>query len=253
MKKHEYLHMFEEEEGHWWYMGMRAVVRSLVPPASLPESPCLLDAGCGTGYTMGWLRIHYGAVITGFDYYPQGLAFCRRRGEHQLVQADAARLPFSQDIFDLVTAFDVVSHLATDNSRALALSEFLRVLKPRGRLLMRVPAYEWLKSSHDDDVMTYRRYGKRELRAALARAGFRPLSLTYANTILFPAAVCWRMLKKAGLAPAGSDVRPGTRGSKWMNRALLAVLKTEAALLRRGHFRFPFGLSLFAVAGKPDM
>ena len=251
MKENEYLHMFEEEEGHWWYAGMRAVTRALVPPASLPENPRMLDAGCGTGYAMGWFRVHYGAVITGFDYYPQGLAFCRRRGERDLVQADAARLPFAKDTFDMVTSFDVVSHLASDSCRALALSEFLRVLRPGGRLLMRVPAYEWLKSSHDDDVMTYRRYGARELRAALTRAGFRPLRMTFANTILFPAAVCWRMLKKAGLAPAGSDVRPGTRGAKWMNSALLAVLKTEAALLRRRGFRFPFGLSLFAVAGKP--
>lgn len=251
MKENEYLHMFEEEEGHWWYAGMRAIIRSLVPPASLPENPRMLDAGCGTGYAMEWFRTHYGAVITGLDYYPQGLVFCRRRGEHDLVQADAARLPFTKDTFDMVASFDVVSQLETDSSRALALCEFLRVLKPGGRLLMRVAAYQWLKSSHDDDVMTYRRYSERELRAALVRAGFRPLRMTFANTILFPAAVCWRMLKKAGLAPAGSDVRPGTRGAKWMNSALLAILKTEAALLRRRDLRFPFGLSLFAVAGKP--
>ena len=251
MKENEYLHMFEEEEDHWWYAGMREVIRSLVPPASLPENPRMLDAGCGTGYSMGWFRVHYDARITGFDYYPQGLAYCRRRGERELVQADAARLPFTKDTFDMVTSFDVVSHLATDSSRAQALCEFLRVLKPGGRLLMRVPAYEWLKSSHDEDVMTYRRYSARELGAALTRAGFRPLHLTFANTILFPAAVCWRMLKKAGLAPAGSDVRAGTRGARWMNNALLAILKTEAAVLRTGGLRFPFGLSLFAVAGKP--
>jgi hypothetical protein len=52
MKENEYLHMFEEEEHHWWYAGMRAVIHSLVLPASLPEHPRLLDAGCGTGYAM---------------------------------------------------------------------------------------------------------------------------------------------------------------------------------------------------------
>jgi len=251
MKENEYLHMFEEEEHHWWYAGMRAVINSLVPPASLPENPRVMDAGCGTGYAMGWFRAHYGAMVTGIDYYPQGLAFCRRREERDLVQADAARLPFTKNAFDMVTSFDVISQVEEDSSRALALSEFLRVLKPGGRLLIRVPAYEWLRSSHDADVMTYRRYGERELRAALICAGFEPQRLTFANTILFPAAACWRMLKKGGLAPAGSDVRPGTRGAKWMNNALLAILKMEAALLRRGSFRFRFGLSLFAVAGKP--
>jgi SAM-dependent methyltransferase len=243
--------MYEEEERHWWYVGMRAIVLALLPPDSVPANPLVLDAGCGTGYNMEWLRRQYGAAVVGFDYYAQALAFCRRRGQQALAQADAAALPFPRDFFHLVVSFDVLTQLKDESARAAALREFLRVLRPGGRLLLRVAAYESLRSSHDDVIMTHHRYGRTELRKAAEAAGFLPLRLTSANTFLFPAAVLWRMLKKAGLAPSGSDVRSSTRGNSQLNRAMTSLLEMEAALLRGGRLNFPFGLSVFLLAAKP--
>jgi SAM-dependent methyltransferase len=251
MNKDEYLYMFAEEETHWWYVGMRSIVLSLLPPSSIRPNPRVLDAGCGTGYSMEWFRKHYGARISGLDYYPDGLDFCRRRGEKDLVRGDGAALPFTNDIFDLVISFDVLTQLRDDAARRRALSEFMRVLKPGGRLMARVAAYEWLRSSHDTDIMTYHRYQRRELVDAVTRTGFQPLRQTYANTLLFPVAALWRLLKKAGLAPAGSDVRSATRGGAGINRALASILRAEAAVLRGNRLDFPFGLSLFVIAAKP--
>jgi ubiquinone/menaquinone biosynthesis C-methylase UbiE len=251
MEDKEYLHMYEEEECHWWYVGMRSIVRTLLPPASLPMNPLVLDAGCGTGYNMEWLRRQYSADVIGFDYSPHGLDFCRRRGEHILTRADAASLPYSNDVFDLVVSFDVLTQLKNEFARTAALGEFQRVLKPGGRLLLRVAAYEWLRSSHDTVIMTYHRYGRRELRDAVINAGFRLLRLTGANTILFPIAAAWRILKKAGLAAAGSDVRANTRGNDRLNQTLTSILRLEAAILRRSNCNFRFGLSIFLLAAKP--
>ena len=249
MQKTEYLHMYEEEDRHWWFAGMRSIALSLLPPVALPPHPLVLDAGCGTGYNMGWLRRQYGAIVTGIDMSTDALDFCRRRGEHALLCGDAAMLPFLESVFDLVVSFDVITELKDDSDRAGALREFFRVLKPGGRLLLRVAAYEFLRSSHDDEVATRHRYGRRELESAIESAGFRLLRATGANTVLFPIAALWRVTKKWGLAPPGSDVRPGTRGISALNRGLEAVLKFEAAFLRRRSFGF--GLSIFALAAKP--
>jgi ubiquinone/menaquinone biosynthesis C-methylase UbiE len=248
MDKMEYVHMFEEEESHWWYIGMRAIVRALLPPDTLPENPRVLDAGCGTGYNMGWLKQNYHARMTGFDYSQLGLEFCRRRGEQCISRADAAAIPFAGGSFDVVVSFDVLTQLKDETARNAALREFQRVLKPGGCLLLRVAAYEFLRSSHDEVIMTYHRFGRSELRDAAINAGLRPIRLTGANTILFPAAALWRMLKKAGLAPAGSDVRSNTRGSSGLNRAMTNLLKLEAAIIRRSNF--PFGLSILLLAEK---
>jgi ubiquinone/menaquinone biosynthesis C-methylase UbiE len=251
MEDKEYLHMYAEEECHWWYVGMRSIVLSLLPPAFLPMNPLVLDAGCGTGFNMEWLRQQYGASVIGFDYSPHGLDFCRRRGERVLARADAASLPFSNNVFDLVMSFDVLTQLKDEFARSAALGEFQRVLKPGGRLLLRVAAYEWLRSSHDTVIMTYHRYGRSELRNATVNAGLRLLRLTSANTILFPLAAAWRLLKKAGLAAAGSDVRANTRGNNRLNRAMTSILGLEAAILRHSNCNFGFGLSIFLLAIKP--
>jgi SAM-dependent methyltransferase len=249
MDQKEFLHMYEEEERHWWYVGMREIMLSFLPPFSLPANPLILDAGCGSGFNIGWFRRHYGATVIAFDFSPYGLHFCRRRGETCLVRADAARLPFTE-AFDLAASFDVLTHLKDEAARTAALNEFYRVLKPGGRLLLRVAAYEWLRSSHDAEIKTWHRYGKTELRHAVENAGFEVLRLTGANTVLFPLAVLWRMLKKVGLASAGSDVRSNTRGSDQLNRLMTSILRLEASALRRSSFHFSFGLSILLLARK---
>jgi len=102
---------------------VRTLVFSLVPPSTLPPNPMILDAGCGTGYSMVWFRNRYGARVTGVDYHRFGLSFARRRGEASLVCADVASLPLATDSFDLVSCFDVVSVMDDSDSRARAMKE----------------------------------------------------------------------------------------------------------------------------------
>jgi SAM-dependent methyltransferase len=250
MNEPEYRAMYQLEADHWWYVGMRAVTAALVDPLPLPPAPRVLDAGCGTGYNLGWLRAR-GAEVTGVDAFPTALEFCRRRGERALARASIAALPFPDATFDMVVSFDVVSHVREAAARQASLAEFHRVLRPGGAALVRVAAFEWLRTSHDDHNLTYRRFGAGELRRGLAGAGFESVRLTFANTLLFPAAVVWRLLKRAGIGPPGSDVRDTTRGPDWLNGGLARLLRLEAAYLRRSSAALPFGLSLIGLGRKP--
>ena len=248
MDDREYLHMYREEESHWWYQGMRSIVRALLPPESLPRNPAILDAGCGTGFAMGWLRQQYHGRLVGVDCNWNSMNFCCKRRESALVCGDVASLPFSDCSFDLVVSFDVLSEVIDETARTSALRDFRRVLKPGGKLILRLPAYEWLRSGHDQAVCTRHRFAKRELSQAFDSAGLIRLDLTFANTILFPVAAIWRLSQTPGRG--GSDVSPRTRGADWTNKLLTGVLRSEAALLRGG-LRFPWGLSLVAVAARP--
>jgi hypothetical protein len=124
-----------------------------------------------------------------------------------------------------------------------------RVLKPGGFLFIRVPAFEWMRSSHDADLHTAHRFTRRELVDKLIRAGFRIQRATYANTFLFPVVVLRRLLKFAGIG-RGTDVRPLPNGLGWLDPLFRRILLSEARVIKSG-MQLPFGLSMLCYAQKP--
>ena len=87
----------------------------------------LLDAGCGSGLALE-LAARRGATPTGLDASEALLAVARERvGDADLRQGDLEALPFADDEFDAVSAFNSVQ-FASDPVRAV--SEMVRVAKP---------------------------------------------------------------------------------------------------------------------------
>ena len=247
MEPAEYDYMFQLEDNLWWYVGMRRIIAALIRrylPANGRRLQ-VLDAGAGTGGSLGLLK-HFGDV-TAFDFSPRAAELYARRERGRVAVASVEAIPFADASFDLVTSFEVLCQVPPPEDET-ALGEMLRVLKPGGGLVLRVPAFQWLYGPHDVAVHTKHRYSAREVSAKLEKAGFRLTGLTYANGLLFPLAVARRALARLRRSDAipESDVRPMAAP---LNRALTAILSAEALLLTR--VRLPFGLSIVAVARKP--
>jgi SAM-dependent methyltransferase len=242
MEPSEYRAIYTVEDRHWWYVGMRAITEGLVE-ALYPGRTDLriLDAGCGTGAAVAYLA-RFGAV-TGCDVSSLALEFCRARGLTALGQASVTALPFPAAAFDLVTSFDVLYHRAVGDYR-VALRDFHRVLRPGGRVLLRLPAHDWLRGGHDTVIHTARRFTTQQVAQSLRETGFTVERLSYANTLLFPLALAKRLLERAapGEPPARSDV---AANPAWLDAALSWPLLAEAAWLRRR--RLPVGLTVVAV------
>lgn len=94
----------------------------------LPEHAFVLEAGCGNGKTLSHLK-----HAVGCDISPEAV---RLAGTHRAVTGDICRLPFYDEIFDVVFCFHVLGHLTAQN-RKTAAEELLRVLKPGGHLYFR--------------------------------------------------------------------------------------------------------------------
>ena len=237
------------EDSHWWFDAMEASTVALlrrVGPWTVREA---LDAGCGTGRNLVFLERFCGAgtTVMGVDHSAVALGHCRARGMTRLVRGSVNDLPLDAERFDLVTSFDVLTAGTVDDARALA--EAARVLRPGGRLLVRVAAYDFLRSRHDREWDITRRYRRRELRAKLQAAGLRVRTASYANTWLFPVALAKR-LAEAVSPPSKdtSDLQIGA-GRGWVPAALRALMTTEQRWVAGGWL--PFGLSLYALAEKP--
>ena len=244
VEREQYDLMFAQEERHWWYVGMRRISAALLdhfgPRTDHPGPLQILDAGCGSGGMTRFLARR--GTVAGVDLAPEALTFARRRGLARLARASVGRLPFRSGSFDVVTSFDVLYHLNVDDDLA-ALGELHRVLRPGGVLLIRLPAYDWIRGAHDDAVHTRHRYTRDELTAKLDRIGLRLEHATYANTLLFPLAPVKRYLEHRNGTQEATDLwRPPAP----LNRLLGDLLSLEAAPARR--VGLPWGLSVFAVA-----
>jgi ubiquinone/menaquinone biosynthesis C-methylase UbiE len=241
----EYEIMFSVEGSHWLYLGMQTITERLLNRWCAAKSRLnILDAGCGTGAGMTTYLTHYGDV-TGVDISEIALGFCRKRGAKRLSRASVTDLPFASGIFDLVTSFDVLYEQAVTNDLR-ALTEFSRVLKIEGYLLLRLPAFNWMRGQHDLVTHTARRYVRSQVSEMLQECGFEAGQITYANMFLFPAALLKRALERfhENHEPK-SDL---TIGVGPFNKILKGILSLEASLISKGNL--PFGLSVIAIAQK---
>jgi len=233
----EYEKMYQFEEKYWWWVGRRKLIKGILDKLNL-NSATILDVGCGTGINLNYLS-RYGAVI-GLDSSKDAINFCRMRGSKNVTEADAERLSFKDDTFDLITALDLLEHL--DDNKAL--KGFYRVLKPNGYLVLSVPAFSFIWSKHDEAVHHKRRYTKHQLKDILEANGFIIEKVSYWNFFLFIPIVVMRLVKRSWKnQEIKTDVAelPGI-----VNRLLVSVLRIESYLIQ--HVNLPIGVSLMCVA-----
>ena len=247
MEYAEYKIMFEAEDRHWWYVGLRGVLFTLLRlDRAGGRTIRLLDAGCGTGGNLAALQKH-GFHCEGFDFSPVAVEFCRARGLEQVSLGSILEIPYPDCTFDIVISCDVLNDAGTADEEQ-ALSELFRVLKPGGRLFLNLPAFAFLRGEHDRATDVARRYTRPQIRRKLARAQFLPVRLSYWNMFLFPVVLLVRFVRhdrsKEGEARSDIAVPPEP-----FNLLLRLVMRIERLLLR--YIDLPVGSSLAVVARRP--
>ncbi len=235
------------EERHWWFLWRGEMIESLVRSLSPAPKTNILDVGCGTGMMVEGLG-GYGRVV-GIELASEALVYCKRRGI-PAVQGTALSLPIRANAGEIITSLDLIEHVDDD---VAALREIHRVLKPGGVVIITVPAFQILWSSHDEVNLHRRRYSTRQLRTAVEAAGFETIRLTYTNTMLFLPVLAFRLLKKTfrrganGSTASEADIGHVSAPVNWL---LLRLLRAETWAF--GKMKRPFGVSILMVARKPD-
>jgi SAM-dependent methyltransferase len=120
----------------------------------------VLEIGCGAAQGSRWAA-RAGARVVGLDLSYGMLRVGQRLGTSgfDLVQSDAARLPFVQDSFDLV--FTAMGALQFVPSVAAVYAEVARVLRAGGRWVFATShPFAWVfpDSPHVEDLSPIRRY-----------------------------------------------------------------------------------------------
>jgi 2-polyprenyl-3-methyl-5-hydroxy-6-metoxy-1,4-benzoquinol methylase len=238
MERVIYDRMAELDELHWWYRARRGVLETLIERKIAPRPDAhILEVGCGTGHNLKMLQ-KFGTV-DGIEIDPEARGIAEKRLGRSI---SAARLPELRGIergrYDLVAALDVVEHIEDDRATIAALAS---CLKPGGKLLVTVPAHQWMWSAHDELNHHKRRYSKRALSKLIEASPLKLECIGYFNSLLFPLAVGARLAAKATGGGGGDDALP----PKPVNYLFERLFAAEGALI--GRVPLPPGLSLFAI------
>ena len=239
MKPDAYALAAEAETEHWWFVARRAILRAVVDQL-LPEGANrhVLEVGCGNGGNFSLLA-RYGA-LSAVEHDAGARARASSRGLARVEQGDLPHhLPFADTKFQLIAALDVVEHVDDDAAAVRALAERLSM---DGMLLVTVPAYSWLWSSHDELSHHLRRYTAGGLNTILEKAGLRVAYSSYFNSFLFPVGVAHAKLSGLfGRQQYGMQVPP-----RFLNAALRTIFECERLVIPR--HSLPFGMSIVSCA-----
>lgn len=251
MRDHEYITMRALEDTYWWYQVLRSeVARDLAAHFSTEGSHGILDAGCGTGGMLEAIREKNPRwSLRGIDVSAIAVRLCQERGFENVLLGSVNELPFPDATFDALVCLDVLYHSEVSEERAL--SEMFRVLRPKGLLVMNVPAFNVLKGDHDIAVRGARRYTVRIVKELLRANGFRSQAVFYWNAWFFFPLVIWRKFRPFPEA----DKKDETKGDLfalpgWMNVLLTWLGRIDFALCR--YLRLPMGTSVYSIAEKPQ-
>ena len=245
MEKAEYKVIFDQEDNYWWYLGLRNLTFGYLNKITpFDNRSRLLDCGCGTGGLLERCK-QYKAI--GMDISEEAMKYCKLRGLKKIAKASVGDIPFKNNSFDIITSMDVLYHNRVVNDLK-ALKEFHNILDNGGFLFLNLPAYDFLKSTHDEVVHTRQRYTLMDVRGKVKKAGFEIEMISYRNAFLFLPALLVRLIKKKFKQQnkGRSDLKttPGI-----LNKLFTLILLVENKLILSG-VKFPFGLSIFCVARK---
>jgi SAM-dependent methyltransferase len=231
-------------DSHFWFHGFRRFIGTVLADVTGGRTDLrIIDCGCGMGQNMPLLAVH--GPVVGFEI-EHGAAAAGREFGRPIACGDITRVPFPDDVFDLAVSFDVLQVVDADIA---ALREVARVVRPGGRIVLTLAAFDALAGDHAELWRERRRYTPRTARALVENAGLRVERVAFAFASLFPLMLAvraaQRIIRPLRAAPSHADMTvPWTP----LNVALKRALDLEAAVAR--HVSMPIGTSLIVVAEK---
>ncbi|WP_267387827.1 class I SAM-dependent methyltransferase [Sphingomonas sp. GC_Shp_3] len=221
-----YDRMAAHDSTHWWYRARRDILADyLTREGQLPAQARILEIGCGTGHNLPMLA-KFG-MVEAIEIDPAAREIASQRLGRPVGSAPLPALTgVERGAYDLIAVLDVVEHIEDDVAALKAMAE---CLKPGGKILITVPAHQWMWSAHDTVNHHHRRYSKATLEKAIAAAGLKSRKLGYFNSLLFPLAAASRIAGRL----RGKDDSDDSPPPKLVNAVFETIFRWERHLVGR--------------------
>jgi SAM-dependent methyltransferase len=247
MQHDYYKEYYDLERQHWWFVAREKIIsnylKKIIDDKILNHTELkILNVGCGPGRSSQYLS-SFGEV-TSIEYDKDCCEFASERTGLQIINGSITELPFQDEMFDLVCAFDVIEHVENDQ---LAVSEMKRVAKKEGVIFITVPTFMSLWSHHDVINHHFRRYKLSQIEKLFEiKKNGNEIFSSYFNFFLFPGIYLIRIISnilKFGKKRPGSGSDFETFKPGFLNNLLFNIMYFESKFINK-NIKFPFGVSL---------
>jgi SAM-dependent methyltransferase len=218
---------------------------------SAPSGGLILDIGCSSGHMLQLLRQELPeSRLLGADYVSGPLTkLSRQLSSVPFLQCDLTACPLEDASVDAIIALNVLEHIPDDEK---AIGEMFRVLKPRGKAIVEVPAGPGLYDIYDRQLLHHRRYQMTNLISRFERSGFRIVEKSHLGFFLYPAFWLVKKWNRRYLTSSDEEQRRRVVASIRTARTsplMTALMECEAQL--RTHLPFPFGIRCLLLVERP--
>jgi SAM-dependent methyltransferase len=223
---------------HWWWRTRETILlRTLARLIDRDRVARILDVGCGAGLFFDALA-PFGHV----EGIESDEALVQQSGKwrDRISIGELDNLFRPDEPFDTILMLDVLEHVANPEQ---VLGSARRILRPGGRIVVTVPAFECLWTSHDDLNHHFRRYTAQELRRTIRDAGL----LTERVSYMFQSLVIPKLFVRAIEAVKGGAPQVPRVPSPAVNTMLRMWFQAESHASKW----LPFGTSLMAIVRMP--
>lgn len=240
-----YAEMNSLQNEHWWYVSRRRIISRMISKLNLRQNASILEVGCGTGGNLEMLMQH--GKVKGVEKNTTALEIARQDAGSSIFQnveiesgALPYNLPFGAETFDLICLFDVLEHIEADFDALVALKDRLN---DEGRIVLTVPAYQFLFGKHDRTLHHKRRYTKSTLLKIHQKGGLHIDYMNHFNFLLAPLIIFIRLYQKCFSTRGNSEAAMPNR---LLNFLLKKIMCLESFLVTS--IILPFGISIICVS-----
>lgn len=245
----EYRLMATAEGFHWWYKHLHTKCFDVLFHNFSNQQIKILDAGCGTGGLMAFLKDRGYQNIKGFDLSEIGVKFCLNRDLdvwHQDIKT--LKLGINEGCFDSIFSCDTLCYLSEEEIR-IYFNNCYDLLNVGGLLIINLPALKSFSGIHDIAVGIKQRFVRENLISLFTCDKYEIIQCQYWPFLISPFIYIVRLYQRIKLylrpnSKIESDIKLPSKSINWL---LYIICRFDQSFLRNVS---PFGSSIFLVLRK---
>ena len=236
MREDVYKRHIENFDNHWWFEGRKNIIKKILKK-NIKKKIKILDYGAGSGVNIEMLS-KFGKVDI-FEPHKDTAKYLKKKFINKKFKV--LKKVSNKKNYDLIILADVLEHIKNDKKK---IKELSLKLKKNGKILITVPAYNFLFTKKDIILGHYRRYKTNEIKNIFLDFNIKKLS--YFNFFLFlPISICliiYKILKTDFIDSV--EKKP----NYFLNSILFSIFNFESNIINI--INFPFGISIIGFFEK---